>query len=183
MFFRSQEHYRHSPRLQGYDYTQEGAYFVTICTHQRECLFGVIIGDEMRLNALGKIVHEEWLQTAVVRPYVKLDEFVVMPNHVHGILFIEDSVGTWRRHVPTSEPRAFGKPIAGSLSTIIGSFKAMVTRRINKFRDTPGATVWQGRFYDEIIHNEAMLNQIRQYILYNPAKWVEDHENPVNVRG
>jgi REP element-mobilizing transposase RayT len=135
------------------------------------------------LNTFGQIVWDEWFQTAVVRPYVKLDEFVVMPNHVHGILFIDDSVGTWRRHVPTSEPRAFGKPVAGSLSTIIGSFKSVVTRRINELRNTLGASVWQGRYYDEIIRNEAMLNQIRQYILYNPARWAEDHENPVNVRG
>jgi putative transposase len=183
---------RRSVRLQGYDYAQEGAYFVTLCTHQRECLFGEIENGVMGLNACGEIVVEEWLQTAVVRPYVELDEFVVMPNHFHGILVITQDggtrqvgatgVGTWRRHVPTGQPRSFGRPVAGSLSTIVGAFKSIVTKRVNKLRDTPGAPLWQGRFYDVIIRNNDMLNRIREYIQNNPARWGEDTENPVNVR-
>jgi putative transposase len=85
MPFDPEQHHRHSIRLEGYDYAQEGAYFVTICTHRRECLLGEVIGDTVCLNPFGEIVREEWLRTAVIRPYVALDEFVVMPNHLHGV--------------------------------------------------------------------------------------------------
>ena len=95
-----QRHHRRSIRLPGYDYTQPGAYFITIVTHERACLFGEVVDGKMELNAFGEIVREEWFQTAVVRPYVRLDErdFVVMPNHVHGIVWIvDDVVGAQRR--------------------------------------------------------------------------------------
>ncbi len=97
---------RRSIRLKGYDYAQPGAYFVTICTHECEHLFGQVVDDDMRLNAFGEIVWEEWFKTAKVRPYVRLydDEFVVMPNHVHGIIWIvDDEVGARRRRAPTLE--------------------------------------------------------------------------------
>jgi len=112
-----QRHHRRSIRLPGYDYTRAGAYFVTLVTHDRECLFGEIVGGEMRLNTWGEIAREEWFQTAVVRPYVMLrdDEFVVMPNHIHGIIWIvgdcegngdDDIVGAQRRCAPTCAPTA-----------------------------------------------------------------------------
>jgi REP element-mobilizing transposase RayT len=176
-----QRHNRQSTRLKGYDYGQEGAYFVTICTYRRECIFGEIINSEMRLNIFGEIVHEEWLRTPVVRSYVELGEFVVMPNHIHGILVITQPVGTWRRHVPTTEPRAFGKPIAHSLSTIVGAFKSVSTRRTNHLRNTPAAPLWQARFHDVIIRSESALNKICVYIQSNPARWAEDDENPANI--
>ena len=94
----SDKHDRRSTRLDGYDYAQEGAYFVTICTQHRECLFGEVIEDRVELNPYGEIVRDEWLQTAIVRPYVLLDAFVVMPNHVHGIIVITgERVGATRR--------------------------------------------------------------------------------------
>ncbi|MBI4771133.1 MAG: transposase, partial [Chloroflexi bacterium] len=83
-------HHRRSVRLKGYDYASPGAYFVTLCTWQRECLFGEIVNGEMRSGPLGQIVAVEWARTGVVRPNVTVDDFVVMPNHVHGILFIHD---------------------------------------------------------------------------------------------
>jgi len=85
---RSGQHHRRSLRLRGYDYAQPGAYFVTICTHDRACLFGAVVDGEMRLNEMGEIVREEWFRTAYMRPYVQLNdhEFVIMPNHIHGII-------------------------------------------------------------------------------------------------
>ncbi|WP_448592212.1 transposase [Thermoflexus hugenholtzii] len=186
-------HHRRSIRLPGYDYTQPGAYFVTIVTHNRMPLFGEIVDGEMRLNEYGEIVRAEWFRTAIVRPYVVLhpDEFVVMPNHVHGIVWIvgDDNamVGAQRRCAPTGATittwRAVGgatptNVIPGSLGAIVRSFKSITARRINDLRDTPGAPVWQRNYYEHIIRNEEALARIRAYIQANPERWADDLENP-----
>ena len=175
-------HYRRSIRLKGYDYTQPGAYFVTICTHQRTPLFGQVVDGEMILNAFGEIVREEWFKTAQIRPYVELydDEFIVMPNHIHGIIRIVADptavVGARRRRAPTVEQ--FGKPVPGSIPTIVRAFKSAVTKRINQLRGTPGAPVWQRNYYEHIIRTERTLIAIRRYIIENPARWSLDRYNP-----
>ena len=189
-------HHRRSIRLKGYDYTQPGAYFITIVTYERMPLFGEIVNGEMRLNEYGQMVRDEWFQTAVVRPYVVLhpDEFVVMPNHVHGIIWIVDTdadggddVRAKRRCAPTTTfhvpmPSARGvtpnNVIPGSLGAIVRLFKSMTTRRINLLRNTPGAAVWQRNYYEHIIRHERALNAIRRYILENPLRWHLDRENP-----
>jgi putative transposase len=175
--------HRRSIRLPGWDYTRTGAYFVTIVTYQRETLFGAIVDGEMVLSESGRIVAEEWERTAVVRPYVRLDEFVVMPNHIHGILVITDEHGrgtATRRGMAPPCPYVgkFGKPIAGSLPTIVRAFKSAVAKRINERRGTPGVPVWQRNYYEHIVRNERELNAIRQYIRDNPGRWAEDAENP-----
>ena len=92
--------HRRSIRLRDYDYSEEGGYFVTICTHNKECVFGEIANEEMNLNEIGKIVYEEWLKTPNMRPNVKLEKFVVMPNHLHGIIILhDDSRGTLSRYI------------------------------------------------------------------------------------
>ncbi len=171
------DHHRRSIRLPEYDYTQPGAYFVTICTYRRACLFGHIAGGVMRLNAFGEIVREEWFRTAQVRPNVELyePEFVIMPNHIHGIIWITETVGARRRRAPTVE--RFGRPVPGSLPTIVRAFKSAVTRRINILRGTPGAPVWQRNYWEHVIRNERALNAIRRYILANPARWHLDRYN------
>ena len=167
---------RKTIRLQGYDYSQTGAFFVTICTYNHRCLLGQIIDGEMILNRAGRIVQEEWLNLPRLRPQVRLDQFVVMPNHFHGILMlIEETEGTASR-APTRE--GFGKPISGSLPTIIRGFKSVVTHRINLTQHTPGQAVWQRGFYEHVIRNEESLNRIREYILTNPSRWELDRENP-----
>lgn len=188
-----QRHHRRSIRLPGYDYTQTGGYFITIVTHERASLFGEVVNGAMRLNAWGEIVRAEWLRTAVVRPYVVVDadEFVVMPNHVHGIIWIvgDDGgvgatrvgatrVGATQRVAPTS-PRG---PASGSIGAIIGQFKSITAKRINALRNTPGAPVWQRNYYEHIIRNEAEWQRIRQYIQDNPARWEADRENPAVLR-
>ncbi len=169
-------HTRHSFRLKGYDYTQEGMYFVTICTFQRELLLGAVENEKMVVNYIGLIVEEEWLKTPILRSHVALDIFVVMPNHFHGIIAIAGR-GTARR-APMTE--RFGKPVACSLPTIIRSFKSATTKRINEIRGTPGQPLWQRNYYECVIRTEEELRKARDYIVMNPLRWCLDRENPQN---
>ncbi len=182
----NEKRHRRSIRLKGYDCTCPGVYFVTICTHQRACLFGDVVEGAMVLNGLGEIVRDEWFKTAVVRPNVRLwdSEFVVMPNHVHGIIWImdDDVVGARRRRAPTTTTEQFGKPVSGSIPTIVRAFKSAVTKRINDLRGTPHVRVWQRNYYEHIIRDDESLNRIRQYIVENPMRWAFDPENPQAIR-
>lgn len=172
--------------MPGYDYASPGAYFVTICTHEREVLFGEIVDGQVRLNDTGRIVETEWIATGRLRPNVLLDAFVVMPDHVHGIIWIlaGRGHGDTMHRVPTMNPdeaslNAFGAPVAGSLATIIGTFKAAVTRRTRESAGDPDVRIWQGRYHDRVVRDDDELDRIRAYISDNPSSWVEDEENPV----
>ena len=173
-------HHRRSIRLKEYDYTQSGAYFVTIVTNQREPLFGEIVDGQMNLNPLGEIARREWFKTAELRPYVELyeDEFVVMPNHAHGIIWNNGHpiVRAERRSATTDDIAADEKPHvdAGSLGAIVRAYKSAVTYAINAARQTRGATVWHRHYHEHIIRDDADLNRIRDYIANNPLKWTED---------
>jgi putative transposase len=172
-------HNRRSIRLKDYDYRQNGTYFVTICSHERLCLFGSVIDGEMALNDWGRITQTCWSEIPAHYPIVELDVFVVMPNHVHGIIVItgdDDNRRGMNYHAPTNDhtPRAFSKPVANSLSSIVGTFKAAVTRHINRLPDVPDHPIWQRNYHDHIIRNDNTLNTIRTYVDNNPAKWAED---------
>ena len=167
---------RRSIRLQGYDYSQAGAYAVTICTHNRDCLFGEIAGGKMVLNHAGHAALQCWQAIPDHFPHAELDAFVMMPNHVHGIVVIADRRGTACR-APT-QVEQFGHPVAGSIPTVIRSFKSAVTKRINEIRNTPGAKVWQRNYYEHIIRDEGELKRMREYITNNPVQWELDRENP-----
>ncbi len=171
---------RRSMRLQGYDYSRAGAYFVTLCSQNRECLFGEIAGGEMVLNEYGKIVRDEWLESAQIRNEIGLDEFVVMPNHFHGIVWIHNGVETTtdRRG---DRPVAPTGPRPRSLGALMAGFKSAVTRRINEMRRTPGMKLWQRNYYDRVIRDENELNRIREYVVGNPMLWDMDRENPLHV--
>lgn len=177
MSYDSDKHQRHSIRLKDYDYSQAGAYFVTICTHKKEFLFGNVVNGEMRLNELGKVVQDEWHRSAKMRREIELDTFVVMPNHIHGIVTIVGAQGLaplQHGHPPLQRrPR--------SLSTFVTGFKSAVTRRINDLRGTPYTPVWQRNYYEHVIRNEDDLDEIREYIVHNPLKWDLDSENPNSV--
>jgi len=182
-----EKHHRRSIRLKGYDYSQAGAYFVTICTHDRECLFGEINQGEMAMNPCGRIVHEEWVHSAQIRHEIRLDESVVMPNHVHGIVFIIDDgsrdVGATGRSPlrtmhPPSEPIFRPGPPKESLGSFIAGFKPAVTQWVNQMRGTPGLPVWQRNYHEHIIRYEDELNQIRAYIRENPLRWETDENYP-----
>ena len=132
----------------------------------------------MKLSALGEIVADEWEKTPQIRPYVVLDTWVVMPNHMHGILIIEDcpgTVGACRRHAPTQ--RVFAKPIPDSLPTIINQFKGTVTRRIRALPGGYEGNVWQRNFHEHVIRGGEELQRLRKYILENPQNWDRDEEN------
>ncbi len=182
---------RRSIRLKGYDYSQVGAYFLTVCAQDRACLFGEVVNGEMRLNEYGQIAHAEWFRAAALRPYVQLfdDEFVVMPNHVHGIIWIVedndhgDDVGATRRVAPTPAAPVIPRgPLSGSIGAIVGQFKSAVARRINTLRGTPDMPVWQRNYYEHIIRSEESLLRIRQYIADNPTRWEMDSENPAAIQ-
>ena len=155
-----------SLRLRGYDYSRTGAYFVTMCTQNRANLFGKIVKNEMRLNVYGRMVQEVWNGLPWHYPHVVLDAFVIMPNHIHGIVVL--SVGAGLKPAPTRH----------SLPEIVRAFKTFSARQINESRHTPGTPVWQRNYYEHIIRNQAALNRIRQYIIDNPGHWEKDRENP-----
>lgn len=182
-----QKHHRRSIRLKGYDYSLPGAYFVTICTQHMECRFGEVINDVMRLNAAGLVVQHEWEHLPQRFSTMRLDEFVVMPNHLHGIVVIVNSpVGASLVDAQPSagtSPAPTGRP---TLSEIIGAFKSITTNEyIQGVREFGwpqfNRRVWQRNFYDHIIRNEREYNAIRQYIRNNPLKWGMDRDNPTNL--
>lgn len=153
-----------SRRLRHWDYSTPGGYFVTICTHLREPFFGEIDNGEMCLTPTGEIVKEEWERSVSLRKSVDLDEYVIMPNHFHGIIILKQAVGTGVQR--SEETKSL------SLGTIIGQFKSACTRRIRANLDKDFA--WQSRFYDHVIRDEIDLQRIRQYIRENPLKWELD---------
>jgi len=169
-------HHRHSTRLKGYDYAQEGAYFITICTHGKQWLFGEIQNDVMMLNEYGQIATACWLAIPDHFPNIELDAFVIMPNHMHGIVVINDihtDVGA-QYIAPSTEKHAIPLPKAGSLSVAIRSYKAAVTRQINNLYHVAGEHLWQRNFHDHIIRNEMGLNYLRAYVINNPVAWTKD---------
>lgn len=161
------QHHRRSIRLQGYDYQKAGAYYITLCLHrgfanhegmttaENILLLGTIAEGQMQLNEYGLVIQERWLFLADYYENLELDEFVIMPNHLHGIVVLGDN----------------GK---GSLSKIIQEFKTFSAKRVNQLRDMRGAPVWQRNYYEHVVRNEQDLARIRDYIIHNPAKWSED---------
>ena len=179
MTYDSTRHRRRSIRMPAYDYAQAGAYFVTMVAHQRQSLFGEIVDGRVVTNGYGEAVEHEWLRSSEIRPGVQLDAFVVMPNHVHGIVIIGDRVGA---HSCAPLPKALLHRPPRSLGSLVAGFKSAATKRINEIRGAPGLPVWQRNYYEHVIRDEEELNAVRQYIVDNPARWEEDCENPNNVR-
>ena len=176
--------------MKGYDYSQAGAYFVTIVAWQREMLFGEIVDGKMALNEMGKIVSEKWQWLEAQYEYVELGISVAMPNHFHGILVIHDLGRGGSRSAPMDDGRPTNlgdsriaptaikrKPLGG----LIGAFKTVSTKQINLLRNTDGQPVWQRNYYEHIIRDEREMDRIYRYIEANPARWAEDDENTKNV--
>ncbi len=165
--------YRRSIRLKGYDYSQPGAYFITICTSNRECLLGEIDNQQMKVNELGKIVVGFWLSLPTRYPSLELDEFVIMPNHVHGIIVITEAIDELPRH-KLSEQKQRRKML---LPKVVGYFKMNSAKAVNQHRLLSCQSLWQRNYYEHIIRNEAELDRVRRYIVDNPAKWNQDYDN------
>jgi len=183
-------------RLYNYDYGQNGAYFVTICTKNREYFFGEIKNGKIQLSKIGKFIFSEWEKTPIIRPGVVLGEFVIMPNHFHAIVIIDHqdlnnvethlggyyvetysyaSLQSKNIRLPQNTnayyQNKFG-PQFRNLSAIIRGFKGTTTKNIRSFGFKNFA--WQSRFHDRIIRNEQELNNVRNYIINNPKNWRED---------
>jgi len=170
MASRFRQKYRiETTRLDGFDYSKPGNYFITICTKDRKPLFGEIIDEKIRLSETGKIVSECWSDLPNHYQNIILDEFIVMPNHIHGIIIIRNGLDNNSKH---------------GLSEFIRAFKSFSSRRINELRKSKivdvrtvetglrpvSTTIWQPRFYDRIIRSDNALNRIRLYIKNNPKK-------------
>ncbi|RDB02451.1 transposase [Runella aurantiaca] len=196
-------HYRRqSFRLQGYDYRNEGMYFVTICTKDRLPYFGQIIDNQMVLSEIGQIVWDNWFKIPQFSPHIALDEFVVMPNHIHGILAIVQSVASLQCNDATRQPHnatttidtdknqlmSAISPKSGSISRVLNSYKGACSKEIKKvaslqcndatrqYNDATGFD-WQSKFHDRIIRNEEELCRIQQYIIHNPNNWKDDENH------
>ncbi len=201
MAFNPNIHHRQSIRMPGYDYSQAGAYFITLCTHQRAHLFGEIIDGRMTLNDAGLIAQNCWNAIPEHFPLVYLDEFIIMPNHIHGIVVINnvgeihESPNEHTRHVRANnhspnEHKRHVRAIHESplqmtiverrnmiIPKLIGRFKMQAAKQINLGRYTPGIPVWQRNYWERIIRDEREMQSVRQYIRNNPAQWQHDDLN------
>ena len=186
---------RRSIRLQGYDYTRQGAYFVTICTRNRACLLGDIVEGRMHLSEAGRLAQAVWEDLPHHYPHVQIDVWVIMPNHMHGIVILTEAQATDDDMQVGADPDvgAISKTDVGAglkpaptvpaptrhgLSEIVRAFKTFSARRINALHNTVGTPFWQRNYYEHVIRNQSALDRIRQYIADNPARWSEDLENP-----
>ena len=196
--FDPKKHHRRSIRLQGYDYAQPGAYYVTIVAWQREFLFGEVVNKGMMLNEVGKIIQWEWKELPKRLPFIELGAFMVMPNHFHGILIFHENVGATRHGLTNAHlgnvslsnvitdgtdgsplPRG---PKPASLGAIMAQFKSRVTKRLWKIPSLEGTPIWQRNYWEHIIRNQQDLQNKTEYIEANPLLWDEDDENPLNIK-
>jgi putative transposase len=190
MIYKPEIHHRRSIRLKGYDYSQAGVYFVTICVKDHACLFGTIADGKLQYNDYGQIANEFWLKISEHFSDVKLDEFIIMPNHIHGIITINNCRGEVTSPfsevvAPNSKTKTAQKqggetpPLQKfTLGQIVAYFKYQSAKRINDIRNAPGTPIWQRNYYEHIIRDDKELQAIQEYIRYNPLKWDEDKENP-----
>jgi len=171
---------RRSLRLKDYDYSSEGSYFVTICAQDKNKIFGNILNSEMTLNDNGNIALKCWNDLPNHYKNIKLDEFIIMPNHFHGIIIIDNDHNVGAIHESplrnfNIDKKTYSKQRRNMLiPKMIGRFKMTSSKQINLLRNTPTSSVWQRSFYDRIIRNEKELNETREYIINNPIKWELD---------
>lgn len=166
-------------RLRDFDYSQEGGYFITICANNRKSILGKIENGKIKLSPIGEVVKRFWLEIPHHFKNVKSDAFVIMPNHLHGIIFLIEKCrgGVSPPNHKGEVTSLLQKPILGQ---IIAYYKYKTTKFINASRHTPSVRVWQRNYFEHVIRSQNELNHIRQYILDNPLKWALDRENPAS---
>lgn len=169
---------RRSIRLPGFDYASVGMYFLTVCAVRQRCIFGRIQGTGAILSRIGEIVRASWLGIPRHFPNVKIETYVVMPNHIHGILTIHSKLPETnfldRRNTSTE---LFGKPSAKSIPTIVRSFKSAVTKRVRESGLGISRSIWQRGYYERVLRNTEEYVETTNYILQNPVRWAHDEEN------
>jgi putative transposase len=175
----AQKNQRRSIRIPSYDYTQPGAYFITVVTNQRACILSQIGDGLTNLSPVGRLVEQEWLRLPLRFSHTHLDVYTVMPNHLHGIIVIDQdpSGGETRHGQYPATAEAFAKPVPGSIPTMIRSFKSATTsqyRKLNRSHEV----LWQRNYFERVIRNDGEWQRIRDYILANPLNWESDQENP-----
>jgi len=169
---------RKAIRLRYYNYSQAGGYFITICTHNRDYLFGQVKNQQIMLNEAGDVVKRWWLQLEDKFTGIKLDSCVVMPNHIHGIIIVEEKEVGAIHELPLQKGKSERRRML--ISQIIGYFKMNSAKYVNRLRNATGHTLWQRNYYDHVIRNENELSRIREYIQNNPLRWDLDRENPLS---
>ncbi|MFN8444389.1 MAG: transposase [Caldilineaceae bacterium] len=169
---------RNTLRHEGHDYTKAGAYFVTICERFGRCIFGQVVDQEMILSPLGKVVEECLLEFAEQHPEIWIDVFVIMPNHLHILIWLKPKPEQIGDMLAKSKERKFGDAIPGSLSVLIGGYKNSVTQRAINQGLILKSTFWQKNFHDHIVRGGQDLERIRSYIATNPNRWFEDQLHP-----
>jgi putative transposase len=188
MKYNSDIHHRRTIRLQGYDYSQKGGYFVTIVTQNRECLFGNIEKGKMVLSKAGDMIRQIWCELPDTFFNIKLDEFIIMPNHIHGIIIVKASFVKKDKDEKSAYRKGAGTRPAFSgitIGDIVGSFKSITTHKyilgVKNYKWIRFyKKLWQRNYWEHIIRNDNELNSIREYIINNPLKWEIDEENPYN---
>jgi REP element-mobilizing transposase RayT len=181
---------RHSIRMKGYDYSLPGAYFVTLISFHTEYLFGEVKNGELLQSDIGGLIKDCWIGLPIFSEHIRLDEQVLMPNHLHGIIIIDTALGKGEAFsdiepIEVEAESENASPLRprgtqpGLLGAIIQNFKSVSTRMANKRYFEPGNKIWQRGYYERIIRNERELNAIRQYIRDNPLNWDLDSENPM----
>jgi len=177
-------HIRKSIRLEGFDYSRPGAYFVTICSHERGDAFGEIRNGQIELNPIGHIIGRRWQWLPEQYDHIELDEWLIMPDHLHGIVYILNNSsgisggGGVLSCSGVSRDATIRPSKSKSLGSLIDTFKTISTKKINEISDAPGMIIWQRNFYEHIIRDEFELNHIRDYIINNPLRWELDNGNP-----
>ncbi len=160
---------RQSIRLRGHDYSVDGVYFITVCSHERQNMFGAVASGRMMPNEYGRQIEKTWSYISNRYEYIREDRFVIMPNHIHGIWILGNGFDI----TDDGKPEKNRKPIG----RLVGAFKTVSTKYINDMRGTPGAKLWQRGYYDRVIRNQDELNAIRRYIEQNPKNWATDENN------
>ena len=164
-------------RLLHFDYALTGAYFITCCSYEKRCFFSSVSDGIVQLTPLGKIIEEELIQTPIIRPSITLDQFIIMPNHIHAIVLITDGKGTHQITDSEQSARTFGGGSRNSLSSMLSQTKSKITKRAKTELNWDGE-VWQRGFYEHIIRDENDMGRIRDYIITNPLNWETDQEHP-----
>ena len=195
MIFNPTKNHRRSIRLKGFDYSEPGHYFVTICSKQRKCLFGNVVHGVMKLSHIGNVVNTCWEAIPEHFEHVNVDTFQIMPNHLHGIINIRDHVGCVEsvgveyiqplqgKSIRSTQRKlkkhhTYQHVIPKSIGSIIRTFKAAVTRKVHDCNDMIRQSIWQRNYYDHIIRDDVSLFFIQQYIELNPMLWHLDFDNP-----
>ena len=188
---------RKSIRLKNYNYATAGYYFVTVCTQNRECLFGNIVNGKITINNIGKVANHWWNELPTKFENVSLDTYQIMPNHFHGILIINSAIGRDNRDIIGRDNRdIIGRDNRAptTLGQIVAFFKYQTTKYVNQLSVGAGSSrpetgssrrgtiqkIWQRNYYEHIVRNENELQKIRKYIIENPIKWDNDSNNPKN---